>query len=139
MKRTAQCLPAILFCGLIATTGGCKREDPEHLSGIGHRIGAKLGAVLNKSNDRLTLQWRGGGEQLPPVDMRVQERLRWDNVLQGTAIQVTAQDAVVELRGTVATSDQRQYAVELARTTVGVERVVEYLVVGTAAEQQLAP
>jgi hypothetical protein len=136
MKRTAHYLLAMLLPSLFILSAGCKRDDPDHLKGIGSRIGSKLGGVLNKSNDRLTLQWRGGGEQLPPVDLRVQERLRWDANLQGTSIQVSAEDGLVVLSGRVVSAEQRGYAAQLARTTVGVTDVNLQLDIGPEPEQQ---
>ncbi len=139
MKRTAQYLLAMLLPGILVLNAGCKKDDPEHLKSIGSRIGSKVGGVLNKSNDRLTLQWRGGGEQLPPVEVRVQERLRWDSNLQGTDIHVGLQDGLVLLTGHVVSAEQREYAVQLARTTVGVTEVNQKLDIGPEAEPQQVP
>jgi hypothetical protein len=131
MKRLVHRWTICLAVGLTFVATGCKKEDPEHLSAVGRRIGCKVDGVLNKTNDRLTLQWREGSDApVVPLDVRVRERLQWDRNLDGTAIQVSAQDAVIELHGNVFSIDQKQHAVELARTTVGVEQVVDHLVAG---------
>ena len=49
MKQTAQ-LSVLL--SLLLLTAGCKRDDPDRLKAVGRTIGAKVGAVLNRSNDR---------------------------------------------------------------------------------------
>jgi osmotically-inducible protein OsmY len=62
-------------------------------------------------------------------------RLRWDKGLAGTAVQVdTPGTGVVRLQGTVADDQQRRRAVDLAESTQGVEKVVDELTVGPAAE-----
>jgi hypothetical protein len=124
----------VAMAALLLALTGCKREDPERLSNVGKRISGKVDGVLNRTNDRLTLQWRDGpADPLPPLDYRVRERLRWDRDLEGCIIEVSVRDGtLVELRGSVASSEQRQRAVDLARTTLGVEQVMQYLVVGVA-------
>jgi osmotically-inducible protein OsmY len=62
-------------------------------------------------------------------------RLRWDKGLAGTAVQVdTPGTGVVRLQGIVADDQQRRRAVDLAESTQGVEKVVDELTVGPAAE-----
>src|SRR5438105_952946 len=130
MKRLAH--PSALLA-LLLLTAGCKRDDDKRLKAVGYTIGSKVGAVLNRTNDRLTLRWyEGAGQPLPPVEVRVDERLRWDRDLEGSSIQVTANGTLIELHGSVVSATQRQHAADLAGATVGVERVVTYLVVGTS-------
>ena len=65
------------------------------------------------------------------LEGRVLTRLRWDKQLRDAAIEVHADEGVVELRGNVADEKQKQWAVQLAESTVGVERVTDNLTVGT--------
>jgi hypothetical protein len=131
MTRLAQHTMMFALATIVGVAAGCKRDDPEHLKAVGQNVGSKVNGVLNKTNDRL--QWCEGAEpQTAPVDVRVRQRLQWDRGLEGSTILVTSQGTLVELRGNVITSDQRQHAAELARSTTGVQEVREYLVVGTA-------
>ncbi len=55
-------------------------------------------------------------------------RLRWDKDMSGSDVQVrTVGPGVVELRGSVTDLAQRIRAVQLARTTEGVENVLDAL------------
>jgi hypothetical protein len=133
MRTVAQKMTIVLVLFVSLAHTGCNRQDPEKLSAVGRKIGDKVSAVMNKSNDRLTMRWENGSaDQLPPLDVRVHERLRWDRDLDGADIQVTSRGSLVELHGSVASADQRQHAVDLARATQGVDKVLEFLVVATA-------
>jgi osmotically-inducible protein OsmY len=50
-------------------------------------------------------------------------------VLTATPIEVCVEGGTVELRGEVADLEQRRRAVELARSTLGVEQVIDSLTV----------
>jgi hypothetical protein len=79
---------------------------------------------LTNTLEALRFGWNG-----LPLDARVSSRLRSDKKLTDVSIQVRASGGIVELRGTVADLSQRRRAVELAETTVGVENVLDALVV----------
>jgi osmotically-inducible protein OsmY len=53
--------------------------------------------------------------------------LQWDKTLADTTIDVAVTDKEVELRGTIRRDEQRRRAIELAESTVGVERVTDHL------------
>jgi hypothetical protein len=123
--------PAWLVLGLSALAGGCGSKDTEHLTRIGQKLAARFdqlsGGAPGKAYNSLEAAragWNGA-----PLDARVSCRLRLDKQLADIPIQVRASGGVVELRGSVADAEQRQRAVELAETTVGVEQVIDSLTV----------
>jgi osmotically-inducible protein OsmY len=96
-----------------------------------------LARVSRRAADRLQTAGRGAAGQLTPrleaaradptLATRVACRLRWDQLLAGAAIEVSAAEGRVELTGTVADEAHRRRAVELAETTAGVEQVIDSL------------
>jgi osmotically-inducible protein OsmY len=60
----------------------------------------------------------------------VKSRLAGEELLKGSDINVDCDQRVVTLKGTVSSQAGRDRAVELARSTKGVERVVNSLVIG---------
>lgn len=133
MKRLAQHTAAFYLMAVMAFSAGCKKEDPDHLSAVGRTIGSKVGGVMNKTNDRLTLQWSEKCDpQTAPVELRVRERLQWDKDLEGSAIQVSGDGKHILLGGTVVSEEQKARAVSLAGNTTGVESVTQRLDIGSA-------
>ena len=61
------------------------------------------------------------------LENRVKTRLHWDRALAEASIEVHATDKAVELKGTLSSQEQVRRAVELAESTVGVDRVVNSL------------
>jgi osmotically-inducible protein OsmY len=56
---------------------------------------------------------------------KIQDRLRWENTLTDVTVEVLVVNKEVELKGTVKTAQQRQRAIELAETVVGVDKVTD--------------
>lgn len=121
---------------LLLTLGVCGcGQDVERLGRIGHRAADRLAELTGDTRIRLRDGWQAmrGLENAVPLENRVKLRLRWDNALTAATIQVDALGKdVVRLRGTMANVRQRQRAVELAGTTVGVKKVVDEM----AAEEK---
>ncbi len=116
-----------LLAVLVLAACGCDKPDADRLARVARKAAAKLQPA--GGGDRLTcgLQAvRGSWDELA-LDARVATRLRWDKVLAAAQIEVQANGGVVELKGKVAGEEQRQRALELARATVGVERVIDTL------------
>jgi hypothetical protein len=111
-----------LLVVVVALTG-CNQQDADGLARIGKKVVARAGTATAPLRDRFDSGVRG----LASVKERVQARLRWDKQLPDTAIEVSATGGEVELKGPVASDDQRRRAVELAETTQGVERVLDLL------------
>jgi osmotically-inducible protein OsmY len=111
------------------TMAGCSNEDTDGLARVARLSAAKVeemtGGAPEKVADSLTTM-RANWNELA-LDARVALRLRWDKDLQGTDIRVHAANGIVELKGTVRDLPQRQRAVQLAQTTVGVVEVVDSL------------
>jgi osmotically-inducible protein OsmY len=61
------------------------------------------------------------------ITAKIKSKMALDDHVNARAINVDTSAAVVTLRGTVASKDQRDRALRLARETVGVARVVDRL------------
>jgi hypothetical protein len=112
-----------LLAGAVAA-GGCGGQDAEHLARVGRKVAARVEHLAGPARDRLADHlWDGAG-----LDTRVSARLRWEQALAGTRIQVrVVGPGAVELAGTVADEGQRQRAGELAEATAGVGQVANAL------------
>jgi len=74
------------------------------------------------------------------VESRVYGRLHWDKALVDATIDLTGGgDGVITMTGTVANSQAKARAVELARDTVGVTNVIDQLAISPAATTTPAP
>ena len=73
------------------------------------------------------------------VESRVYGRLHWDKALNAASIELAAtDDGVITLDGTVADAKAKAKAVELARDTVGVTKVVDHLAIRPATSTTTA-
>jgi hypothetical protein len=116
-----------MLVALAALAGGCAKQDKERLAVVGSRLTARADGWTSDSRAKLTRGWqalRTNWEELS-LDARVTARLRWDKTLAEAPIQIETNGTVVRLKGGVRDAAQRRRAVELASTTVGVERVAE--------------
>jgi hypothetical protein len=118
-----------LLAGVLVLGAGCNRQDADRLSRLGRKGLDRVETTLAG----LTCSLTGGQAGIPcgpgegRLDLRVSARLRWDKNLAGEAIEVRAQGGLIELKGKVADLARRRRAVELAETTVGVEKVNDLL------------
>jgi hypothetical protein len=114
---------------LVLLGSGCNRQDTERLAKVGKRIMARADELTGEVRAALGSGLQGvraGGEEIG-LAARVSARLRWDQTLADVKIDVQAAGTVVELKGTVRDLTQRRRAVELAESTVGVEKVTDLL------------
>lgn len=109
-------------------SAGCNRQDTECLSRIGRKIAAHAKAGSGEIGSKIDLSWAGAKRE-PTLQEKVQERLRWENTLSEVAFEVHVKDKEVDLKGTVQSASQRQRAIELAETVVGVEKVHDAILV----------
>jgi osmotically-inducible protein OsmY len=118
-----------LLLGLTLAGAGCTRGDRERLGRVGRKIGEKATVVRESAGSRLHSGWQRLRVNLDAggLSTRVSTRLRSDKELVNTSIQVEAKGTEVTLKGAVANLSQRQRAVALAESTVGVETVVDRL------------
>ena len=73
------------------------------------------------------------------VTSRIQARYFLDQAIKGRRIDVDTRDGIVTLRGDVASDNERAQALLLARTTPGVERVEDALMVNMAIDAPAPP
>ena len=130
--------PARRACSafLIATclvASGCQNKDAEHLAEFGSRLAETVRNWAGPNGRPIR-----GLESVPlrigelALDARVTARLKWDKELAESPIQAKSiGESVVELTGKVGTTEAQRRAVELAQTTVGVEKVIDKLEIGT--------
>lgn len=119
---------------LLLAAVGCG-EDADILARVGRKVGSKAEASGREMASKLAPQWETARppDAEPGLQDRVAARLRDDQLLAGRAIEVSlAAEDVIELVGEVANGQQRQRAVELAQSTVGVVGVVDRLQVPEA-------
>jgi hyperosmotically inducible protein len=106
----------------VAKVGGVSRVvtdilvDPD----VNRTLADRSKAGLTKSDEKLTDGW---------IAARVRWLLDRAEVLKGSDVRVQSSDHVVTLSGTVPTSDAQARAVQLARGTDGVVRVVDQLMI----------
>jgi hypothetical protein len=118
-----------LLAGLAILPCGCTSQDADHLARVARLSAAKFDELTGGARGKMTKgieAFRANWDEVA-LEARVATRLRWDKELEGTAIQVHATDAKVELTGTVSKLAQRQRAVQLANSTTGTEEVIDSL------------
>jgi hypothetical protein len=113
-----------LLIGLAVTAAGCSKGDTQRLAGVGHKVTEKARLLAHDTSERMSFGWHSAN---PTLQLRVGQRLQWDKGLANTAIQVEATGNVVTLKGAMPDLAQRQRAVAIAESTVGVEKVVDAL------------
>lgn len=115
-----------LFLPLAVLAMGCSRQDVDGLERIGRKILDRTRAAASPLREKLDHTVKGIGPAAT-VKERVQQRLQFDKALADTHIEVAVAEGEVELKGTLKTDGQRQRAIELAESTLGVERVADRL------------
>jgi hyperosmotically inducible periplasmic protein len=124
----------ITFAAVLVVSALLCIESPAQ-EGLGQRIGQQI----DEGAERLASEVKRGWEEIREsvdkleVEGRVYSRLHWDKQLAKFEIQVESpSDETVVLVGRVTDQKERQRAVQLAKETVGVKKVVDRLVVGRA-------
>jgi hypothetical protein len=113
-------------------SAGCDGEDADRLSRVYHRTAARFAGESAGARGKLSRGWNSlQGDPLAAASLRdrVAARLRLDRALAEASIEVDADGDVITLRGEVGT-DQGRRAVDLAESTIGVEKVVNELTAG---------
>jgi osmotically-inducible protein OsmY len=106
----------------VAKVGGVSRVVTEILvdPDVDQTLADRSKAGLTKSGEKLTDGW---------IAARVRWLLDREELLKGSDVRIQSSDHVVTLSGRVATSAAQARAVQLARGTDGVVRVVEQLMI----------
>jgi len=127
----------VLSAGLLAAwTGGAQEPQPQPKPTVGDKVDSavqslKRGAkdateAVRQQYEKARTSVHGMG-----VSARVYGRLHWDKALTDAKLDVDVRDGVATLSGTVGDAVARAKAVDLTKDTVGVNRVVDRLVVQT--------
>jgi hypothetical protein len=146
-------VPAALSLALAAGTWGAAQE-PKDLpptpppqqpkGGVGEAIGETVDSVVQgiKRGARATtetlqeqFQRARASVQNMGVQARVYSRLHWDKELNDAKIDLEVKDGTATLRGTVRSLKAKAKAIELARDTVGVDRVEDHLTIEPASPE----
>jgi osmotically-inducible protein OsmY len=103
---------------------GCNRQDAEKLTRAGWKVTEKVQALVPNRTP-----WGSAWGVMPDlgVDGRVRARLQADKHLASFNVEVIAVDRGVRLRGHIGDAALKQRALEMAESTVGVEKVVDEL------------
>ncbi len=115
-----------ILCVTLILTTGCTQQDRESLGKVGRRIFQEMEDTTGTSPNPLAsgLQAVRGSVSDSNLDSRVVLRLRWERELEGTCIRARViGPATVQLEGLLKEESQRGRAIEIAKTTCGVEQV----------------
>lgn len=118
----------IAWVSLLAA--GCSSQDADQLGRVARLVGAKFDNLTGAAQERLAngLQAARASWTETTPEVRVAERLRWDKQLANTDIQIDSPSpGAVRLHGAIAELALRRRAVEIAETTLGVEKVIDEL------------
>ncbi len=128
MGQPQRLLNALLL-GAAALSAGCSGGDADRIARVSGKALDRATAMTENAGQRLGLALRGvkPGVDAIEVSARVSQRLKWDQVLEGTSITVHASERTITLTGTVTDEVQRRRAMDLAQSTLGVEQVQESL------------
>ena len=121
MPKFLRLLPLCLL-----VSAGCVKQDTEILSRVGQKIQDKLQASTAGLREKLPFRVVSATAETPALNEVVRQRLL-DKGLNGLTIDVHANGAEVELKGTVEKDEQKRRAIDLAESTLGVEKVVDSL------------
>ena len=120
-------------------------QDPD----TGKKVGEKIDDVVQEIKGGLKKAGSAAKDEFSKaraainnmgVESRVYGRLHWDRSLNDATIELAStDDGVITLKGSVADAKAKTKAVELARETVGVTKVVDELGVRPASATPSAP
>jgi hyperosmotically inducible protein len=118
---------AALFLLLVGSR--FQASDGDKLAKVSRLVAGKVQAALPQA-DKLAGPVNAVRALLPQrLEDRVRARLVADQKLAGVAFVVSSEGGTVKLGGVVADAAARKWAVEIAASTVGVEKVVDELAV----------
>jgi osmotically-inducible protein OsmY len=123
-KRT---LAWIAFVGLAC---GCSNQDSEGLTRVCYKVAERGEDMTGGHHSKVATSLRAlrGSASNSALDCRVALRLHWDKALADADIRVSVPSpGVVKLEGTITNQMQRGRALDLAKTTNGVEDVQDGL------------
>jgi len=101
-----------------STVGTSGRVDTEKAKDVGAKAGEKTAELANRAEDALS----DGA-----LTAKIKSKMALDDLVQARSIDVTTRSGVVTLGGTVRSTAEHERAVQLAKETSGVTRVVDHL------------
>jgi hypothetical protein len=113
---------------LLVTVGsGCDPSDADRLARVGRKAADKVAALVpDRTPFGTPLSLSTAGE----LENRVKERFRSDVFLAPIQFELSVEGVNVRIKGMVDDEILKRRAMEIAQTTVGVEKVVDEIVVG---------
>lgn len=113
-----------LFASLaiLAAQAGCNRNDADCLSRAGQKVVAHARHTYGDLGGKVDVPFLGSKRE-PTLQEKIHDRLRFDKALKDVPFEVHVKDKEVELKATLTNPEQRQRAIELAESVVGVEKV----------------
>jgi hyperosmotically inducible protein len=100
--------------------GTAGRVDSSRAQQVGAEVGAKTAQAANRASEILS----DGA-----LTAKIKSKMALDDTVRARTIDVSTTDHVVTVSGTVRSQGEHDRAVELARETNGVTRVVDHLTV----------
>jgi hyperosmotically inducible protein len=100
--------------------GTAGRVDSSRAQQVGAEVGAKTAQAANRASEILS----DGA-----LTAKIKSKMALDDTVRARTIDVSTTDHVVTVSGTVRSKGEHDRAVELARETNGVTRVVDHLTV----------
>ena len=100
------------------TIGTAGRIDTDKAKAVGAEVGAKTAEAANRAGDVLS----DGA-----LTAKIKSKMTLDDLVKARTIDVSTTNKVVTLDGTVSSAAERDRAVQLAKETAGVARVVDKL------------
>jgi osmotically-inducible protein OsmY len=101
-----------------STVGTAGRVDAEKAKEVGAKAGEKTAELANRAED----VFNDGA-----LTAKIKSKMALDDMVQARSIDVTTKSGVVTLTGTVRSTAEHERAVQLAKETSGVARVVDHL------------
>jgi len=101
-----------------STGGTAGRVDAEKDKEVGAKAGEKTAELANRAEDVLN----DGA-----LTAKIKSKMALDDMVQARSIDVTTKSGVVTLSGSVRSTAEHERAVQLAKETSGVTRVVDHL------------
>jgi osmotically-inducible protein OsmY len=101
-----------------ASIGTSGRVDTDKAKAVGAEVGAKTAEAANRAGDILS----DGA-----LTAKIKSKMTLDDLVKARTIDVTTNNKVVTLQGTVSSAAEHDRAVQLAKETAGVAQVVDRL------------
>jgi len=114
---------SLLALPLLLPLVGCKESDGENLRQIARKAGEKLDRAARPVGDAASPLRGSLGEHSAAA--RADSRIRHDRYLAGHRFTVRGEGPIVTVTATVPDASMKTRALDLARSTVGVEDVID--------------